>query len=122
MMGEGIAVIPEDGKVYAPCSGTVIVVPPTKHAIGIKTKGGIEVLVHVGLESEKIDGQFTCKYKEGDKITQGDIALTFDFNALKEIGYDMTTPVIITNSKDYSDVVCTSDTSTVTGKRIIAVI
>ena len=96
-MGEGCAIIPENGQVLAPFNGTVVALFPTKHAIGLKSDEGVEVLIHVGLDTVNDQGkEFTSKVQMGDTIVKGQILIEFNKDALIKKGYDLTTPVIIT--------------------------
>ncbi|QHS21838.1 PTS glucose transporter subunit IIA [Virgibacillus sp. MSP4-1] len=105
MMGNGAAIQPKEGKIYAPVNADVIQVFPTKHAIGLKASNGAEILIHVGLETVGLEGEgFTAKVKEGDKVNQGDLLLEFDMDVIKEKAKDTVTPVIITNTDDMSEI------------------
>lgn len=105
LLGKGAAIIPLDDRVIAPFSGRVASLFQTNHAIGLLSDSGIEVLIHVGIDTVKLDGRhFTAHVKQGDKINPGDLLLEFDRRAILEAGYDLTTPVIISNSEDYVDV------------------
>ena len=105
MMGDGIAIIPNDHHVYAPFDGTVEAVFATKHAIGLKSKQGCELLIHIGLNTVEANGTgFTYHVAKGDKVTQGDLLIEFDQDALHQAGYDLTTPVIITNTNYYKQI------------------
>ena len=96
-MGEGCAIIPENGQVLAPFNGTVVALFPTKHAIGLKSDEGVEVLIHVGLDTVNDQGkEFISKVQMGDTIVKGQILIEFNKDALIKKGYDLTTPVIIT--------------------------
>lgn len=102
VLGEGVAIVPTVGKLFAPCDGTVKMVFETKHAIGIETNNGSELLFHVGLDTVQLDGKyFDAKVSAGDKVKKGDLLLEFDINAIKAEGYDITTPIICTNSNGY---------------------
>ena len=106
MLGKGIAVKPTDGKVYAPCAGTVTTLFPTKHAIGIESEHGAEILIHLGLDTVKLEGKgFTAHIQEGDKVTKGQLLVSCDLDAIAKEGYSMVTPVIITNTDEYKDIV-----------------
>lgn len=97
-VGDGVAMRPTSTTVKSPVNGVVIVTFPTKHAIGIKTKSGLEVLVHIGLDTVKLRGEgFTCHVEKGDKVEVGDSLITFDPKVIEAAGYPLTTPVIITN-------------------------
>ena len=104
-LGKGAAVVPVEGKVMAPVDGTIVTLFPTNHAIAIETNSGVEILIHVGLDTVQLDGKyFYPKVKEGDKIKKGDLILEFDIDEIKKAGYVLTTPIIITNTDEYLDV------------------
>ncbi|WP_226581638.1 PTS glucose transporter subunit IIA [Halobacillus litoralis] len=104
MMGDGVAVEPTDGKVVSPVSGEIVQLFPTNHAVGIKTKSGVEVLVHIGLETVSMEGEgFEGHVKTGDKVQAGDELITFDMNLVKEKAKSTITPVVITNFDDIVD-------------------
>ena len=106
-MGKGIAIMPSEGKVYAPFDGVVEAFFNTKHAIGLKSKDGLEVLIHVGIDTVNLEGKyFTDKVKQGDEVKAGQLLLEFDMDSIKKEGYDIITPVIVTNTDNYSDVIC----------------
>lgn len=105
MMGDGVAIIPEDGKVYAPCDGVVTVAFPTGHAMGIKSNHGCELLIHAGLNTVELNGEgFTVLKKVDDKVSKGDLLFEFDKEFMEKKGYDMTTPIIITNTSEYNKI------------------
>ena len=104
-LGKGAAVVPVEGKVVAPVDGTIVTLFPTNHAIAIETNSGVEILIHVGLDTVQLDGKyFYPKVKEGDKIKKGDLMLEFDIDEIKKAGYVLTTPIIVTNTDEYLDV------------------
>ena len=104
-MGKGIAIIPAEGRVYAPCDGRISTFFPTGHAIGIENADGADILIHVGMDTVKLDGKgFLPKAKEGDIVTKGQLLLEFDIEYIKSQGYSVTTPVIITNTDDFKEV------------------
>mgnify|MGYP003362183825 CR=1 FL=1 len=112
LLGQGFAIEPTEGKVYAPCAGTVTTIFPTKHAIGLVSENGAEILIHVGLDTVKLDGKyFTSHVIPGQVVKTCDLLLTFDLAAIKAAGYSVQTPVIVTNSHDYLDVVATTTTN-----------
>lgn len=98
MMGDGIAIIPEDGELLSPVDGEVLQVFPTKHAVGLKTKSGIEILIHIGLETVMMKGEgFTSLVKEGDRVRTGQPLISFNVDLVTEKAKSTVTPVIITN-------------------------
>ena len=102
LLGKGVAIIPSEGKVMAPFSGEVASIFQTRHAIGLQSDSGIELLIHVGIDTVKLDGApFTAHVQEGDKIQAGDLLLTFDRQQILDAGYDLVTPILISNSDDY---------------------
>ena len=105
MMGQGLAVIPEDGKVYSPCDGTVSTVFPTGHAVGITADNGVEILIHIGMDTVKLDGKgFTKKVKDKDRVKTGQLLIEFDLDLVKEAGYSVVSPVIVSNTDEFADV------------------
>ncbi|WOO87780.1 beta-glucoside-specific PTS transporter subunit IIABC [Mollicutes bacterium LVI A0039] len=110
LLGQGIAIEPTNGNVYAPFSGTVVSLFPTKHAIGLVSETGCELLIHIGMDTVKLNGEhFESFVSQGDKIAKGDKLISFDIAAIKEAGYSIVTPVIVTNTKDYLDVVAVAE-------------
>lgn len=98
LLGHGLAVLPSEGRVVAPADGTVVVAPQSGHAVGIRTDDGVEVLVHVGIDTVKMAGEgFALAVAPGDRVRQGQVMLTFDTDAISRAGYSLFTPVIITN-------------------------
>ena len=105
VLGKGFAIIPEEGKVYAPFTGTVELLYDTKHALGISSKDGMELLIHVGLNTVELDGKyFTAHVTSGEEMKKGQLLLEFDIPKIKEAGYDITTPVIVTNADNYNEI------------------
>lgn len=106
IMGDGIAIIPQDGKVYAPADGTVVCIVESKHGIVFKTDTGVEMLIHIGLDTVKLNGKhFKSHIQNETKVKLGDLLLEFDIEALKEEGYNLVTPVVVTNSNDYIKII-----------------
>lgn len=102
-LGEGIAIVPTDGQVFAPVSGNVISLQQSRHAIGLRTDEGVEVLVHVGIDTVKLAGEhFEAHVAQGDRVSAGDLLVTVDLDAVRAEGYDVTTPVIVLNSKAWA--------------------
>lgn len=103
MMGQGVAFLPIDGKVYSPCNGKLVTVFPTKHALGIKADNGAELLIHFGLDTVQLNGEFfDQKIEVGKKVKKGDLILDVDIKMLEEKGYKTVTPMIITNSDEFN--------------------
>ena len=103
-MGKGIAIEPTDNRVYAPFNGTIEFIADTKHAIGLLSEDGVEVLIHVGMDTVKMQGRgFNVKTSVNSKIKAGDLLLEFDKNAIEKEGYSLITPVVITNADNYED-------------------
>ncbi|MEH7740353.1 beta-glucoside-specific PTS transporter subunit IIABC [Bacillus subtilis] len=104
-MGQGLAIEPSDSKLYAPFDGTVVMVAPTKHAIGLRSASGVELLAHIGLDTVTLDGTpFSLKVKEGDTVKKGEVLVEFDKAFIEEKGLTTITPVIITNSHAYQEI------------------
>jgi beta-glucoside PTS system EIICBA component len=105
IMGRGFAIQPEEGKVVSPVTGKITTIFKTKHAIGITSDNGAEILIHVGIDTVKLNGKhFTSHVKDGDFVEMGDTLVTFDIDAIKAEGYDLITPVIITNPDRYQSI------------------
>lgn len=122
-MGKGIAIEPEEGKVYAPADGVISTFFPTGHAIGITTDLGAEILIHVGMDTVEMNGDgFEPQKSQGDKVKKGDLLLKFNIDKIKAAGHPVTTPVIITNSDDYADVIPTNALKVNSGDELIQII
>lgn len=123
MMGKGIAIEPTDGKVVSPINGTVQTIFKTKHAIGLKSEDGTEILIHIGMDTVQLEGEhFKAYVKDGDKVKIGDTLIEFDTEAIKKKGYELTTPVIVTNTNDYLEVLARGVKKVNTGDAIISII
>ena len=102
MLGNGIAIEPADGKVYAPCDATVDMMFDTGHAVSLVTESGAEILIHVGLETVGLEGKpFTVHVQNGDKVKKGQLLIEADLEAIKAAGLPTITPVLICNTDDY---------------------
>lgn len=122
-MGKGFAVQPDRDEVVAPFDGTVVMVAPTKHAIGIRSNSGIELLIHVGLDTVTLEGKpFTVHVQEGDSFRQGDVLSTFDSAFIKSKQLSTITPVIVTNSTGYADVLVKSVSQINTTDKILTIV
>lgn len=123
MLGKGIAILPTDNTFYAPIKGEVVTLFNTLHAIGLRSEAGIEVLIHIGIDTVQLNGKhFKALVKQGDKVEVGDPLVEVDLNAVKNEGYDIITPVIVTNSKDFKEVLSTSNVQTFVGDALIKVV
>lgn len=110
-MGKGFAVLPEDGHVYAPVDGEIIMIFRTKHAMAIRSVSGMEIMIHIGIETVNLDGKyFDVKVKEGDFVHKGDLLSVFDLESLRKEGYDLTTPVILTNASEFPEIAVQTET------------
>lgn len=106
VLGKGVVIHPTKGEVVAPFDGTVMTMFPTKHAIGLVSDNGLEVLIHIGLDTVQLDGKYFESFVEqGAKVKRGDKLVTFDIDAIEAAGYSVETPVIITNTADYLDII-----------------
>jgi len=104
-LGDGLAILPEEGVVVAPCDGTVSVLPDTKHAVGITSANGADILIHIGMNTVELNGKcFETKVKEGDIVKKGDVLITFDIEGIKAAGYEIVSPVVVGNSSEYANV------------------
>lgn len=101
-LGEGAAIVPSEGKVYAPFDGKVEMLFSTKHALGLTSEHGVELMIHVGIDTVNLNGQyFDAHVKTGDTIRKGDLLLSFDREAIRKAGYDITVPIVVTNASDH---------------------
>lgn len=120
-LGDGVAVIPKSGKVYAPFDGQVEMVYDTKHAIGLVSEDGMELLIHVGINTVELGGKyFTAKAENGQKMKKGDLLLEFDMDGIQKAGYPIVTPVIVTNSDDYEELKLRTSGDVKPGEKIIS--
>lgn len=109
-LGKGVLIEPTEGIVRAPFDGTVMTLFPTKHAIGLISDQGMELLIHIGMDTVQLEGKyFEAKVAQGDKVKKGDVLVTFDIEAIKAAGFSVETPVIVTNTGDYLDIVETQN-------------
>lgn len=106
ILGKGMAIIPTVGKVVAPVDGTVEMIFDTKHAISMKSESGVELLIHVGLDTVTLKGEhFTSHVEAGQRVKAGELMLEFDIEAIKAAGLEVISPVVICNTPDYSEIV-----------------
>lgn len=117
MVGKGVAILPTEGKVKSPFNGKVTMITPTNHAIGITSDEGAELLIHIGLETVNLKGEgFNLNVEEGQTIEKGDVLLTFDLEWLTEQNVSLISPVIVTNTPHYLDIIHTADQEVIAGE------
>lgn len=120
ILGKGIAIKPTDGKVYAPADGTITTLFPTGHAVGLQTADGAEVLIHVGLDTVQLKGQFfDTKVEVNQEVKKGDLLVVADVEEISKAGYDTVTPMIICNSDSYTSIECKKDGMVEPGEDVI---
>ena len=123
VLGKGAAVLPEEGKVYAPADGVISTLFPTLHALGMETDEGVELLIHIGLDTVQLNGEgFEAKVSQGDRVKKGQLLVTFDKEFIESKGYCMETPVIVTNTDDFLEVVEIGEGETVPGDGLLKVL
>lgn len=122
-LGMGAAIIPENGRICAPCSGIISVMYPTGHAVGIQSDSGAEVLIHVGMDTVSLNGSaFRIKVKEGQRVKEGELLVEADLQKIRDAGLDITTPVIVTNMDEYADIRMQASGDVSQGEALIACI
>lgn len=110
LLGKGLAIIPQEGRVVAPFNAEVTTLFPTGHAIGLTSDNGLELLIHVGMDTVELDGgPFNALVQQGDRVSAGQTLIEFDIQAIQAAGFEIATPIVVTNSNDYIDVVLTED-------------
>ncbi|AKP76620.1 EIIBCA-Bgl [Priestia megaterium Q3] len=121
LLGKGVAIVPNKGEVFAPFSGEIVTFLESKHAIGLKGDNGVELLIHVGIDTVTLKGQhFESYVSQGDRVEAGDKMLEFDMEAIKAKGFELVTPVIVTNDKQFSEVELAEPASTHKGEMILS--
>ena len=122
ILGKGLAIKPSEGKVFAPCDATVDVMFDTGHAVSLASADGVEILIHVGLDTVKLKGEhFTTHAKSGDKVKKGQLLIEFDKDAIAAAGYDTITPVVICNTDDYAAVTPKTGSAVVPGDLVLEI-
>lgn len=122
VLGEGVAIIPVEGRLYAPCDGKIDTVFETNHAINLVSDQGCEILLHIGLDTVKLKGKFFHSHvSDGQKIKKGDLLISFDLKNIKKEGFNIATMLVVCNSEDYKSVKTVSDGSTVHGTKLIEI-
>lgn len=122
VLGSGAAIEPAEGKLYAPADGVVDNLFDTKHAIGITTSDGAELLIHIGMDTVKLKGEhFTAHVENGDKISRGDLLISFDKDAIEKAGYETVTPVVVCNTEEYAAVELAGSGDALPGDRLLKI-
>lgn len=122
ILGEGAAVEPSEGKLYAPCDGKIDSVFDTKHAVNMVSSEGVEILLHIGIDTVKLGGQyFEAHVSDGQEVKKGDLLISFDMDKIKAAGYKVTTPIIIGNTDDYASVEPVAQNSVSAGDIILKI-
>jgi len=122
VLGEGIAVEPSEGKLYAPCDGRVEMVLDSKHAVNIVSDKGCEILLHIGIDTVKLNGKFfKAHVSNGQKIHKGQLLITFDIEGIQKAGFKTVTPMVICNSDDYKKITCYSSDEVKSGQKLIEI-
>lgn len=120
LLGPGIGIVPSNGTVVSPINGTIATVMDTKHAVCIQGEDGLELIVHAGLDTVELNGKYYQTYKEiGDQVKAGDVLLEFDLEEITKAGYDVTTPIVITNLGDYKITKCLTGQQVKAGEEVI---
>lgn len=120
LLGPGIAIVPSNGTVVSPINGTIATIMDTKHAVCIQGEDGLELIVHAGLDTVELNGKYYQTYKEiGDQVKAGDVLLEFDLEEITKAGYDVTTPIVITNLGDYKITKCLTGQQVKAGEEVI---
>lgn len=119
-LGKGVAIIPEDGRICAPCDGIVSLVYPTGHAIGIQSENGAELLIHIGMDTVTLEGKcFDIKVKQGQAVKAGELLIEADLEGIRSAGLDITTPIVVTNVDDYVDITAENMGNIKAGDRLL---
>lgn len=122
-MGKGIAIDPEKGELIAPADGEITTIFPTGHAVGLTTKDGIEILMHIGMDTVELEGQgFETFVKQGDQVKAGDLLVRFDIEAIKAAGYSVITPIVITNTEHFADVLELNQEELIASEDFLAIV
>lgn len=122
-MGKGVAIEPADGLILAPTNAEVTLVFPTGHAIGLRTENGVELLIHIGMDTVSLEGKgFETFVKVGDQVTAGQKLVRFNTDMVKAAGLSTITPIIVTNTNDFEDVLMTQVNAVVTGDYLLTAV
>lgn len=122
MLGQGVAIVPSEGKIYAPADGEIAMVFETLHAVSMTADNGVEILVHVGLDTVELKGKgFEAHVKAGDQVKKGDLMLTVDLDAVRAAGYDIVTPILVCNTDEYAAVEGLAGKEVVPGEDVVKI-
>lgn len=122
MLGKGVAIEPDNGDVVSPVAGVVTTVFPTKHAIGLTSDDGVEILIHIGMDTVGLNGEaFESFVKQNDRVKKGDLLVRADLSKIKAAGLSIITPVVITNSDTYREIIISHCGKISKGQEIITV-
>lgn len=122
-MGKGIAIDPANGTLVAPADGTITTLFPTGHAIGLTTTDGVEILMHIGMDTVELEGKgFEIFVKQEDQVKKGDLLVKFDLSLIKEAGYSTVTPIVVTNTPNYLDVLDMNQEDVLQGEDFLAIV
>lgn len=120
-LGKSVAILPEDGKIYAPFNGSIEMIFPTKHAVALKSSQGMEVIIHAGINTVEMNGEgFKIAVSAGQKVEKGNLLFTMDLEKIRKAGYDTTTFVVVTNSDSYENFAKAESKSVNTGDFIMS--
>ncbi|AJO21430.1 PTS glucose transporter subunit IIA [Weizmannia coagulans] len=120
MIGDGIAIEPDEGVVVSPVDGEIVQFFPTKHAVGLKTKSGLEILIHIGMETVALNGEgFEGFVQQGDRVKAGDKLVSFDLEQIRERAESIISPVVITNFDAVDTLTKTTETSVKRGESVL---
>ena len=122
-LGKGVAIKPSEGKLYAPADGVVTTLFPTGHAVGITTTTGAEILMHIGMDTVELDGQgYTVKVSQGDHVKKGDLLVEFDIEAIEAAGFSTITPIVVTNTTDFMDILDMDQKEVIHGEDFLTIV
>ena len=120
ILGDGLAIQPAEDTICAPLGGEITSLPDSKHAVGLRGDNGMEILIHVGIDTVNLQGKYyEAHVKVGDKVRTGDLLLTFDRAAIEAAGYETVTPVLLTNTDDYQSVQAVTGQQVRPGDRVL---
>lgn len=122
ILGKGVAIVPNDGKICAPADGEISTLFSTGHAVALTTSEGVEILVHVGLDTVTLEGKpFTIRTENGASVKRGDLILEADLEAIKAAGLEVITPIVICNPDDFSSIECMTGKDVTKGETVMKV-